>query len=136
MLDNLAMPIICAAEPNSFTTWFASLKELFNHPYLDEEEKSLWLWLANQSANNLPFSCSYSYEQLSQAVNKTPRRIHRILMRLRVMGFLIADLPIYYGEPTREMVATVHHLKLITTPTPITAMYDEQHHWVVPIPNN
>lgn len=116
MLDGVALPLVFAAKPHSFAKWFACLSEIINHPLLHEEEKYLGLWLAIQSINNESFSCSFNYEQISQAVNKSSRKIHRILTRLRVMGFLIADLPIYYGEPTLKMVQTAHTLKLVLPP--------------------
>ena len=116
MLDGLALPIICTANSQSLVQWFACLKQIVNHPQLNEEEKYLWLWLATQSTNNLSFNCSFNYEQLSQAMCKPPRRIHRFLTRLRTMGFLIADIPIYYGEPTIDMVKAVREIQLIMPP--------------------
>src|SRR5262249_43341473 len=101
------------------TQCFAFLKEIIHHPLLDEEEKYLWIWLATQSANNTSFSCSYTYEHISQAVNKPLRKVHRILTRLRIMGFLIADLPIYYGEPTPQMAKKTYLLELTSPPKPI-----------------
>lgn len=131
MLDGLALPLVCAAKPDSFIQWFACLEEIINHPLLLEEEKFLWLWLATKSANNLSFSCSFNYEQISLAVHKPCRRVHRILTRLRVMGFLFADLPIYYGEPTLEMVQTVYQLKLKLAPIPQIG-HDTVKKWVPP----
>ena len=121
MLDGFALPIICAANSYSFMQWFACLKEIMHHPHLCEEEKYLWLWLATQSANNSSFSCSFSYEHISIAVKKTPRVVHRTLFRLRIMGFLLADIPIWYGEPTKEMVQANRHLRLQIPPQPLLA---------------
>lgn len=119
MLDGFALPIVCAASPYSFMQWFACLREIMHHPHLHEEEKYLWLWLATQSANNSSFCCSMSYEQIACSVNKPPKIIHRILFRLRIMGFLHADIPIWYGEPTLEMVKTVRSIKLLLPPKPL-----------------
>ena len=116
MLDGLATPFICAAKSDSFVQWFACLKKIVHHPLLNEEEKFLWLWLATQSTNNMSFYCSFSYEQISQAMNKSARSVHRNLTRLRTMGFLIANIPIYYGEPTPEMVKETRYIKLIAPP--------------------
>lgn len=114
MLDGLSLPFICAANSHSFVQWFACLKQIIHHPLLIEEEKYLWLWLATQSANNL--SCSFNYEQISQAMCKPSRKIHRMLTRLRTMGFLIADIPIHYGELTPPMVKTMRNFQLIVPP--------------------
>jgi len=116
MLDGFALPIVCAARAYSFMQWFACLKEIMHHPLLSEEEKFLWLWLAIQSADNSSFACSYSYEQISQALNKSTKIIHRTLFRLKIMGFLSADIPIWYGQPTAEMVCTIRMLKLHLSP--------------------
>lgn len=121
MLDGFALPIICAANSYSFMQWFACFKEIMHHPHLCEEEKYLWLWLATQSANNSSFSCSFTYEHISIAVKKTPRVVHRTLFRLRIMGFLLADIPIWYGEPTKEMVQANRHLRLQIPPQPLLA---------------
>ncbi len=86
-----------------------------NHPLLQEDEKFLWLWLATQSANNIP--CSFNYEQISSYVNKPPKVIHRILFRLRIMGFLQADIPIWYAEPTKEMVSEIRTIRIMIPPT-------------------
>lgn len=112
MLDGVALPFICAADPTFFNKWFACLSEMINHPLLLEEEKYLGLWLAIQSTKNESFTCSFNYEQISQAMSKSSRKVHRILTRLRIIGFYIVDLPIYYGEPTPEMVQKVYTFKL------------------------
>ncbi len=116
MLDAISLPSICAANPHSFTQWFACLKQIMLHPILNEEEKYLWLWLATCSTNNVSFKCSLSYEQIVQSTRKPSRKVHRLLTRLRTMGFLIADIPIYYGEPTDEMVQRIREFQLILPP--------------------
>jgi hypothetical protein len=39
-----------------------------------------------------------------------------MLTRLRTMGFLIADIPIYYGEPTQQMAQCIRNIQLILPP--------------------
>ncbi len=119
MLDGFALPIVCAAKPYSFMQWFACLKEIMHHPLLSEEEKYLWLWLATQSADNSSFACSYSYDQMSRALNKSTKIVHRTLFRLKIMGFLSADIPIWYGQPTTEMIRTIRLIKLHLSPKSI-----------------
>jgi hypothetical protein len=118
MHDSLALPFISAAKSHFHIQWFARLKEIMNHPLLQEEEKFLWLWLATQCANNASFSCSFSYEHISQAVCKSSRKIHRILFRLTLMGFLKSTnpIPMWYGEPTLVMVKEIRFLKLTLPP--------------------
>jgi hypothetical protein len=41
------------------------------------------------------------------------------------MGFLIADIPIYYGEPTPEMVQEIRILKLGLSPKPLFSKENE-----------
>ncbi len=113
MLDGIPLPVICAANLCSCAKWFVHLKSLMNHPILKEDEKFLWLWLATCSANNQSLSCSLSYEQISMAINKPVRVIHRCLLRLKVMGLLIGDIPIWYGEPLPAMVGEVRKIKLV-----------------------
>ncbi len=113
MLDALSLPVICAANLCYCAKWFVHLKSLMNHPILKEEEKLLWLWLATCSANNQSLTCSLSYEQISLAINKPVRVIHRCLQRLKVMGLLLGDIPIWYGVPTPQMVNEVRKLKLV-----------------------
>ncbi|MBS0285974.1 MAG: hypothetical protein JSR17_01670 [Proteobacteria bacterium] len=116
MLDGLALPIICAAKPQPFVDGFACLKQIMLHPFLNEEEKYLWLWLATQSTNNMSLTCSLSYEQISEKTFKSSSKVHRLLTRLRTMGFLIADIPIHYGKLTSDMVKTVRSIQLILPP--------------------
>ncbi len=116
MLDRLALPLICAAKPKPFVDWFACLKQIMLHPLLNEEEKHLWLWLASLCTNNLSLCCSLSYEQMSEMTGKSSCKIHRLLTRLRTMGFLIADIPIHYGKLNAEMVKPERNIQLILPP--------------------
>ncbi|MBN9288031.1 MAG: hypothetical protein J0H47_08900 [Gammaproteobacteria bacterium] len=50
------------------------------------------------------------------APNKSTKVVHRTLFRLKSMGFLSADIPIWYGRPTFEMVHAVRVLKLNLSP--------------------
>lgn len=114
MLDGVSMPVICAANQCS-CRWFVHLKSLMNHPILKEDEKFLWCWLATLNANNHQFSCSFTYEQLSIALNKPPKVIHRILFRLKTMGLLFGNIPIWYGVPSNEMI---HQRRIVTLVMP------------------
>ncbi len=112
MLDGLALPIICSANP-CLCGWFVHLKDIFNHPILKEDEKYLWCWFATFSANKHQSSCSFTYGELSSALNKSAKNIHRILFRLRVMGLLQGNIPIWYGVPTHEMIQQIRIIKLV-----------------------
>lgn len=103
MLDGLSLPQICAT----------NLKEIIRHPFLREDEKILWLWLATHCTNHSPFTCSFTYEQIAHAVNKPTRGIHRILFRLKIMGLLQGDIPIWYGKLTISMVHEMRTIKLV-----------------------
>lgn len=116
MLDDIALPIICATKPCPYAKWFVNLNEIFNHPFLQEDEKLMWLWLATQSANNNSFCCSFTYEQISQKVNKTPKKVHQILFRLKIMGLLHVNVPVWYGEPTLEMIHATRLFKILRPP--------------------
>jgi hypothetical protein len=113
MHDGLSLPVICGANPHFFTKWFVHLKILMTHPILKDEEKLLWIWLATSCANNPFLTCSLSYEQIANAVGKPVRDIHRILFRLKIMGILMGNIPIWYGAPTPAMVNEIRDLKLV-----------------------
>ncbi|MBS0290742.1 MAG: hypothetical protein JSS07_11995 [Proteobacteria bacterium] len=120
MQNKLASPIICAANRCACALKFVNLKALSHHPYLTDEEKALWIWLATTSTNDVPFSCSWNCEQISLMLNKSTRIILRNLFRLMLMGFLKCNtLPIKYGQLTREIETEVHHLKLLIPIRPI-----------------
>lgn len=108
----LALPVDCVANRCS-CTWFVHLKEIMNHSLLNETEKYLWCWLCCQSAHQHSLTCSLSYEQISVAVNKPPYLIHRCLFRLRTMGFLQGNIPIWYAQPLPEMIKEVRHIKML-----------------------
>jgi hypothetical protein len=117
MLDRFALPCNCATDQSYFRQWFGFLKELIIHPHLEEEEKYLGIWLASQCANIVSYSCSFSYDQISQMINKPPRFIHHALLSLKIMGFLSVDsLCISYSAPTEEMRIKIHVLTLIFPP--------------------
>lgn len=116
MLNGLSLPIICATNLCACAQWFVHLEKIIHHPLLQADEKILWIWLATQCANNPSFSHSLSYEQIARAMNKPTRGIHRILFRLKIMGLLEGAIPIWYGEPTVEMVQEVRTIKLIMPP--------------------
>ncbi len=112
MLDGLALPFICATNA-CLCAQFVNLKEILNHPLLQEDEKFLWCWFATSSANNHQSSCSFTYEQLSIALNKPAKFIHRILFRLKIMGLLQGNIPIWYGVPSVEMIHQLRIIKLV-----------------------
>lgn len=107
MLDVCTSAFVCPANRCAFTQWFENLKVVMSHPELSDDEKHLWIWLATHSANKTHHSCSCNYEQISQAVHKPFKALHRALFRLKITGLLNADLPIWYGEPTREMIKQI-----------------------------
>ncbi|MBS0286524.1 MAG: hypothetical protein JSR17_04460 [Proteobacteria bacterium] len=112
MLDGLALPVVCAANLCS-CTWFVHLKEIMNHSLLNDDEKYLWCWLASQCANQHQLTCSFSYEQISTTLNKPPYLIHRCLFRLRTMGFLQGNIPIWYAQPLPEMIKEMRQMKVL-----------------------
>lgn len=112
MLVRSPLPIICATNPCRCSDWFVHLKTLNNHPLIKEDEKLLWLWLATQSADNPTFSCSFNYEQIAQAMQWSVKIIHRLLFRLKIMGFLQLDIPIWYGNPTPKMTRQIRTITL------------------------
>ena len=113
MLDGIPLPVICAANHGECAKWYVHLKSLMNHPILNEDEKLLWLWLATCSANNQSLTCSISIEQISQMISRSEKVVHRCLLRLKIMGILIGNIPIWYGTPTPEMVKEVRKIKLV-----------------------
>ena len=128
MLDGFSPSLVCATNAGVCQNWFVILKELIDHPLLQDEEKCLWMWLATQCANT-DHVCSFNYEQIALQLNKSVRSVHRLLFRLKLMGFLQADIPIWYGTPTKSMSLKVYTFKLIQTPPLIV---DDVNHIILP----
>jgi len=113
MHDGLLLPQICATNFCASKQWFGYLKEIIHHPLLQEEEKILWMWLAIHCTNHSSFTCSFTYEQIACAVNKPARGIHRILFRLKIMGLLQGNIPIWYGKLTMPMMYEMRTIRLV-----------------------
>lgn len=92
---------------------FDNLCALIDCSELTFIEKSLWMWIATQCAKISSETYQCSYEQLSLAMNLTCKQIHCALTRLKVIGFLIGDSPIWYYELTQSMLIEVYTLKPI-----------------------
>jgi len=113
MLNGLSLPVICATNLCTSKQWFVYLNEIVQHALLQDDEKLLWMWFAAYCINNDVSSCSFTYEQLSHFVNKPTRGIHRILFRLKIMGLLQGNIPIWYGKLTVPMVHEMRTIKLV-----------------------
>jgi len=115
MLFHSHLPKMCTAEP-AFAQDFARLKLLLKHPKLNFFEKTLWLWLASHCVQN-DFVCCFNLQQLSSALNKSTREVHRALVCLKIVGFLLnEEVPISYGKLKPEIEFKMLHLQLRTTP--------------------
>jgi hypothetical protein len=104
MQDVCTLPFVCAATRLPIARWCGYIKAVMSHPELRLDEKILWMWLAIHSASQSHHSCSFTYEQLSYALERPCRTIHCALFRLRLMGLLNGDIPVWYGEPTPDMI--------------------------------
>ena len=93
--------------------WFEYIYVVMNHPELLPDEKYIWVWLVTQCANQVDNTASFTYEEISQAVNRPLKTVHRALHRLRIIGFLNGNIPIWYGEPKPEMVNETRILRPI-----------------------
>ncbi|MBN9289430.1 MAG: hypothetical protein BGO43_10540 [Gammaproteobacteria bacterium 39-13] len=113
MLNGLSLPIICATNLCVSKQWFVYLNEIIQHAFLQDDEKLLWMWFAAFCINNNQSSCSFTYEQLSHLVNKPTRGIHRILFRLKIMGLLQGNIPIWYGKLSLPMLHEMRTIKLV-----------------------
>lgn len=79
---------------------------MLNHPDLGQDEKFIFLWLLLYCDSQCSESCTLSYGELSRRFDKAAKKIHWSLFRLKAIGFLKGDLPIWYGELTPEMITT------------------------------
>lgn len=112
MSDEFSLSTVCVPNRYFLCEWLAALREITQHPRLCEEGKFLWLWLVAQSVDCIPFYCSFSYEQLANAMKKTPQVIHHLLLELLAMGLLSANIPICFQDLTPEMIQTVRNMRL------------------------
>lgn len=122
MLKANTTPSVCTTTENVLSLWFVYLKVIMNHPLFNEDEKSLWWWLATLSANDVNCDCTFSYQQLSQTLNMPCMHVHRALFRFRIMGFLKTKIPVWYGKLTPEMESEMR----ILIPTMPPIVFDEQ----------
>ncbi len=109
-------PFICTASPCHFSFWYVRLKEIIDHPDLEIDHKFLWLWLATRSVSNFPIKCNFSYTQISKAINRPSKHVHRCLFRLVITGCLQALIPVWYGELTPLMEETHRTMTVISPP--------------------
>jgi len=115
MLSHSHSPKMCTAELVS-ADCFACLKVLLKHSKLNFFEKTLWLWLASHCVQN-DLVCCFNLQQISSALNKSTRDVHRALFRLKIVGFLICpNIPILYGKLLTDMELQMLRLKLRCTP--------------------
>lgn len=87
---------------------FENLSTLFDCSELTWNEKVLWMWAATHCAKNAATACTFSYEQISLAMNQSCKQVHRALTRLKVVGFLLSDSPIWYYELSKLMCTKIH----------------------------
>lgn len=116
MLDSVVIPIICTTNLCQCAQWFVHIKTILHHALLKDEERLLLLWFASRSANNPHFVCFFNYEQLSIALNRSPKAIHRLLFRLRTLGFLQGDIPIWYAALPAQMIMEMREIKVLIPP--------------------
>jgi len=115
MLSHSHLPKMCTAEP-AFAQDFACLKLLLKHPMLNFFEKTLWLWLASHCVQD-DLVCCFNLQQISLALNRSTREIHRALFRLRLMGYLVChEMPISYTKLSLEVEFQMLRLQLRCMP--------------------
>lgn len=118
MLEKTSMPLAieqCHCALLSVVS-LSQLMRIYSHALLNDTEKLLWLLLAQYAVNDKDLSCEFNYQQLSTFLNKQCDVIHRALVRLRAMGYLLCDLPFSNGEITPEMNVA---MRLFTPVEPI-----------------
>lgn len=115
MQDICTLPFVCAATRSSIADWCGYILAVMRHPDLCQDQKYLWMWLTCHSANQSHHSCSFTYEQLSQAMDLPTKTIHSILFKLKLMGLLNGNIPVWYGTPTPEMNKEKRILRPILT---------------------
>jgi len=113
MQDNCSFPFGCATTHSSIAEWCGYIKAVMSHPDLAQDQKYLWMWLVAHSADQSHHSCSFTYEQISRAVELSPKTVHCALFKLRIMGFLNGNIPVWYGHPTPEMNKEIRTLRPI-----------------------
>jgi hypothetical protein len=111
MLDSYFFPYVCPSKHFPFSESLVYLQVVMSHPDLHHDEKCLWVWLASRWTNQPHHKCSYTYEQLSQALNLPTRKVHSALFRLKLMGFLKGEISIWYGDLTFNMITESRKLE-------------------------
>lgn len=89
------------------------IQSIFHHDEINEYEKQLWIWLVIHSVPSQDNSCCFSYQQLADVMQRGVDSIHRGLLRLRLMGFLLSELPFLHGVVTNESA----QVRRMLTPT-------------------
>ena len=89
------------------------VRTIFTRVEISDPEKLLWLWLVSHCVFSETHSCVFTYQQLADVMRIKPEMIHRALIRLRMMGFLLSELPLLHGIVTPHSAAQ----KRLLTPT-------------------
>jgi hypothetical protein len=92
MFDSYVFPYVCPAKHFPFSDCLIYLQVVMSHSDLHHDEKCLWVWLASHCANQPHHACSFTYEQLSRAMNLTPKKVHSALFRLKLMGVCVPQV--------------------------------------------
>lgn len=111
MLEESSVELVCPSKSSFMGDYGPYLLILLNHPDLGQDEKFVFLWLLIQCDSQSSDSCIMSYGELSDRLDKPPKKVHWLLFRLKAIGFLEATLPFWYGELTEEMISIERTLK-------------------------
>lgn len=126
MLEEFSLPLVCPDRGSFMGGSGPYLFVMLDHPDLGQDEKFIFLWLLIYCDNQCSESCTMSYDELSRRFDKAPKKIHWSLFRLKAIGFLRGDLPIWYGELTPEMIMVQRTL----TPV-LLSERDLQYQWML-----
>jgi hypothetical protein len=111
--------LTCKQEGCVITHYFKCLQDVITNPRLNEEEKFTLLWLfAHQNPNKMPPSCSFSFGQLAEKMNKSAAKIRHIIDELRSLGGIFTDAPLALGEFREEMAEKVYNFRIAMPPIP------------------
>lgn len=111
MLDECPLTLICPAKRSFLGECVPYLLVMIQHPDLSQDDKFLYLWLVIRCSRQSNHTCAITYAELSRLLDKAPKKIHMSLLRLKVIGFLNGDIPIWYGDLTPEMMTKERKLE-------------------------
>jgi hypothetical protein len=86
-------------DPAHTVSW---IRAIFGRVELNLEEQMLWLWLMAHSVLSESHSCTCTYQELADVMSVKPDKIHRDLLRLRLHGFVLCQIPLLHGIVSPE----------------------------------